>query len=258
MKQVSSAVIATTLVLLAIFIPIGFISGITGRIYQQFAVTISTAVSISTINALTLSPALCSILLTPHKKKEFAFYRWFNSGLDSVRNIYVHSAMWLVHRKMISLGILLVVTLIAGYLFIIHPTSFLPTEDQGAVMVDIQLPENATQPRTVEVMREFYEKARTLRGVKDIMTITGFGQMGGGGGNSGTAFLLLDHWDQRKAPELQADAIIANIGRIAATIPGAQIRAFNQPPIRGLGSSSGMTLFCRRQWGNPRMNSQMH
>lgn len=249
MQQVSSAVIATTLVLLAIFIPIGFISGITGRIYQQFAVTISTAVSISTISALTLSPALCSILLRPHKKKTFVFFKWFNLWLDRVRNIYVHCAMWLVRRKMVSFGILLVVTLVAGYLFSVHPTSFLPTEDQGAVMVDIQLPENATQPRTVEVLREFYEKARTMPGVKDIMTIAGFGQMGGGGGNSGMAFLLLDHWDERKTPELQADAIIANIGRIAETIPGAQIRAFNQPPIRGLGSSSGMDFVLQAAMG---------
>ncbi len=241
MKQVSGAVVATTLVLLAIFIPIGFISGITGRIYQQFAVTISTAVSISTLNALTLSPALCSVLLRPHRKKEFIFFKLFNSGLNRIRNIYVRSSMRLVRSKPVAAGILIIVTLAAWFMFSVHPTSFLPTEDQGAVMVDIQLPENATQPRTVEVMREFYEKAHSMPGVKDMMTIIGFGPMGGGGGgNSGMAFFLLDPWDQRKTPELQADAIIANLGRIAETIPGAQIRAFNQPPIRGLGSTSGM------------------
>ncbi len=240
MKQVSGAVIATTLVLLAIFIPIGFITGIIGRIYQQFAVTISTAVSISTINALTLSPALCSILLRPHKKKKFPFFRWFNSGLDKIRNTYVFCAMWLVHRKLVAIGILLMVASAAWFMFSIHPTSFLPTEDQGVLMVDVQLPENATQPRTVEVMREFYEKAHDMPGIKTMMTIVGFSQVGGGGGNSGMAFFLLDPWDERKTPELQVDAIISNIGRIAATIPGAQIRAFNPPPIRGLGSTSGM------------------
>ncbi len=236
MKQVSSAVIATTLVLLAIFIPIGFITGIVGKIYQQFAVTISTAVSISTLNALTLSPALCSILLRPHKKKKFNFFGWFNTGLDKVRNFYVFCAMWLVRRKPIAVGILLIVASAAWYMFSIHPTSFLPTEDQGMLMVDVQLPENATQSRAVEVMREFYEKAHDMPGLETMMTIVGFSQMGGGG----MAFLLFDPWDERKTPELQIDAIMANIDRIAATIPGAQIRAFNSPPIRGLGSTSGM------------------
>ena len=240
MKQVSGAVIATSLVLLAIFIPIGFISGITGRIYQQFAVTISTAVAISTLNALTLSPALCSILLQPHKKKKFSFFGWFNRGLDNIRNRYVFYAMWLVRRKLVAAGIFLVISLAAWLMFSSHPTSFLPNEDTGMVMVDVQLPENATQPRTVEVMKEFYEKAHTMPGVERMFTIIGFGQLGGGGGNSGMAFFLLKPWDQRKTPELQIDAIIANIGRIAATIPGAQIRAFNEPPIRGLGSTSGM------------------
>ncbi|MEJ2110061.1 MAG: efflux RND transporter permease subunit, partial [Acidobacteriota bacterium] len=241
MKQVSSAVIATTLVLLAIFIPIGFVSGITGRIYQQFAVTISTAVSISTLNALTLSPALCSILLRPHKKKKFSIFGWFNWSLDRVRNIYVSSATWLVRNKPVAIGIFLIVSSAAWLMFSNHPTSFLPTEDQGVIMVDVQLPENATQARTVEVMQECYEKAHTIPGVLRTMTIVGFSQTGGGGGgNSGAAFLLLDPWDERKTPELQIDSILANIGKVAATIPGAQIRAFNQPAIRGLGNTSGM------------------
>jgi len=240
MKQVFSAVIATTLVLLAIFIPIGFISGIVGRIYQQFAVTISTAVSISTLNALTLSPALCSILLRPHRKKKFSFFGWFNWTLDKVRNLYVFCAVWLVRHKPVAAGIFLIVTSTAWLMFSTHPTSFLPTEDQGVLMVDVQLPENATQSRTVEVMQEFYRKAHDLPGVRRMMTIVGFGQLGGGGGNSGMAFFLMDPWDERKTPELQIEGIIDNVTRVAATIPGAQIRAFNPPPIRGLGSTSGL------------------
>jgi hydrophobe/amphiphile efflux-1 (HAE1) family protein len=240
MKQVSSAVIATTLVLLAIFIPIGFISGITGRIYQQFAVTISTAVSISTLNALTLSPALCSILLRPHKKKKFSFFGWFNWGLDRIRNIYVFCATWLVRHKPVSVGILLIVSSAAWFLFSGHPTSFLPSEDQGVVFVDVQLPENATQVRTGEVMREFYEKAHKIPGIERMMTVVGFSQLGGGGDNSGMAFIMLDPWDERETPELQIDSILANISKVAATIPGAQIRPFNRPPIRGLGTTSGM------------------
>ncbi|MBN2420372.1 MAG: efflux RND transporter permease subunit, partial [Deltaproteobacteria bacterium] len=200
----------------------------------------------------TLSPALCSIILRPHREAKFPLFRWFNQGLDKIRNIYVCTAMWLVGRKPVATGILLIVTSAAWFMFSGQPTSFLPTEDQGMLMVDVQLPENATQPRTVEVMREFYEKAHTMQGIERMMTIVGFSQMGGGGGNSGMAFILLDPWDERKTPELQVDAVIANIGKIAATIPGAQIRAFNPPPIRGLGSTSGMDFRLQAAMGqNP-------
>jgi hydrophobe/amphiphile efflux-1 (HAE1) family protein len=240
MKQVTGAVIATTLVLLAIFIPIGFISGITGKIYQQFAVTISTAVAISTLNALTLSPALCSILLRPHRKKKFSFFGWFNWTLDNVRNTYVSCATWLVRNTPVAIGILLIVAASAWLLFSGHPTSFLPNEDQGIVFIDVQLPENATQTRTQEVMQEFYEKARTIPGIARIMTVVGFSQLGGGGDNSGMSFVQLEHWDERKDTEKQIDTIIARLNRVAATIPGAQIRPFNQPPIRGLGVTGGL------------------
>ncbi len=240
MKQVSSAVIATTLVLLAIFVPIGFISGITGKIYQQFAVTISTAVSISTLNALTLSPALCSILLKPHRKKKFSFFGWFNWSLDHLRNFYVYSATWLVRHLPVSVGLLLMVSASAWLLFSNHPVSFLPSEDQGSLFVDVQLPENATQSRTLAVMNEFYEKAHTVPGVEKMMTVVGFSMLGGGGDNSGMAFVQLEHWDVRKTPETQVDAIIENLNKVAATIPGARIRPFNQPAIRGLGATGGM------------------
>ena len=186
MKQVSSAVIATTLVLLAIFIPIGFITGITGKIYQQFAVTISTAVSISTLNALTLSPALCSILLRPHRKKRFRFFGWFNSGLDKIRNIYVLCAMWLVapqagcRRHPADCHLWL-----PGSCFPFIPQVFFPAKTRAWLMVDVQLPENASESRAVEVMREFYEKAHDMPGVERMMTIVGFSQMGGGGKRDG-------------------------------------------------------------------------
>jgi hydrophobe/amphiphile efflux-1 (HAE1) family protein len=243
MKQVFSAVIATTLVLLAIFIPIGFISGIVGKIYQQFAVTIATAVTISTLNALTLSPALCSILLRPHRKKKFSFFGWFNWGLDRVRNLYVFCATWLVRNKPVSVGLFLIVVSIAWFLFSGHPTSFLPSEDMGAIMVDVQLPENATQARTMEVMQEFYEKVHNIPGVDQMMTMVGMGPMArGGGGNSGMGFVELNPWDERTTPELKIDSLIGKLNRVAAAIPGAQIRPFNLPAIRELGFSSGMNF----------------
>ena len=251
MKQVSSPIIATTLVLLAIFIPIGFISGIVGKIYQQFAVTISTSVLISTLNALTLSPALCSILLRPHRKKRFSVFGWFNWGLDRVRKTYIFCAAWLVRHKPVAVGIFLIASSVAWFLFSGHPTSFLPSEDQGAIFIDVQLPDNATQSRTAEVMREFYEKAHKVPGIDRMMTMTGFSQMGGGGDNSGMGFIELKPWDERTTPELQIDSIIGNLNRVAATIPGAQIRPFSLPAIRGLGFSSGMDFRLQAAMGQP-------
>lgn len=240
MKQVFSAVIATTLVLLAIFIPIGFIPGIVGRIYQQFAITLSTAVTISTFVALTLSPALCSILLRPHRKKRFSFFGWFNWSLNRLRNIYVFSAIWLTRHIPVAVGLLLIVASAAWFLFSGHPTTFLPSEDQGTIFVDVQLPENATQSRTLEVMNEFYEKAHPIAGIERIMTVVGFSMLGGGGDNTGMAFVQLDHWNERKSPETQFEVIISNLNKVAMTIPGAQIRPFNRPAIRGLGTTGGL------------------
>ncbi|MBN2241417.1 MAG: efflux RND transporter permease subunit, partial [Acidobacteria bacterium] len=218
-------------------------SGIVGKIYQQFAVTISTAVSISTLNALSLSPALCSILLRPHRKKKFSFFGWFNWGLDKVRDIYVFCATWLVRHKPVAVGFFLIVASAAWFLFSGHPTSFLPSEDMGAIMIDVQLPENATQPRTMEVMQEFYEKAHKIQGIDRMMTMVGMGPMNsGGGGNSGMGFIELKPWDERTTPELQIDSLIEQLNQVAATIPGAQIRPFNLPAIRELGFSSGMNF----------------
>ena len=179
MQQVTGAIIATTLVLLAIFVPIGFVSGITGRIYGQFAVTISTAVIFSTVVALTLSPALCATLLRVPKEKRHGPLRWFNTVLNGVRGGYVSISRWIALRVAITLVCLLLVSGIAGMLLMFTQTGFIPDEDQGVFFLDMQLPEGANVARTEEVMQEISSWILDIPGVNTFIVVTGMSMLGG-------------------------------------------------------------------------------
>jgi hydrophobe/amphiphile efflux-1 (HAE1) family protein/NodT family efflux transporter outer membrane factor (OMF) lipoprotein len=242
MEQVSSAVIATTLVLLAIFVPIAFIGGITGKIYQQFAVAISAAVSFSTINALTLSPALCATLLRVPRPKQHGPLRWFNTALDRVRERYVATAIRLAGRRAVTLLILAGVIGAALLLVSISPTSFLPDEDQGVIFGAIQLPEGAALSRTEQIFEEAIAPLQNEPGVAYTVEVTGFSMMGGAGENVGFFLFGLDSWDQRQTPELQIGAIQRKLQARLAAVPGAQINLFVPPAIMGLGVSGGLDI----------------
>ena len=242
MEQVSGAVIATTLVLLAIFVPIGFAGGITGKIYQQFAVSISAAVVFSTVNALTLSPALCSILLQIIKPKQHGPLRWFNTGLDRVRGHYVSAATRLSRRLVLTVVILLGVAVGAGLLSKLSPTSFLPDEDQGVIFGALQLPEGAARDRTLAVLKESVTPLLHEPGVAYVVEVSGFSMIGGVGENMAFFLFGLDSWDRRRTPELQIDAMQENLQTRLAAVPGAQINLFVPPAIMGLGTSGGMDI----------------
>jgi len=242
MEQVTGAVIATTLVLLAIFVPIGFVSGITGRIYQQFAVAISAAVFFSTVNALTLSPALCSILLRVVKPKQHGPLRWFNTGLSRVRGHYVNTAVRL-SRRLILTGVILIGVL-GGAIFLsaMNPTSFLPEEDQGVIFGALQLPEGATKDQTEALMARVITPLGQEPGVAYTVEVAGFSMMGGSGENVAFFLFGLDSWDERKSPELQVAAIQQNLQGRLMMEPGAQIFLFVPPAIMGLGVSGGLDI----------------
>ena len=242
MEQVSSAIIATTLVLLAIFVPIGFMGGIVGKIYQQFAVSISAAVLFSAINSLTLSPALCATILKVIKPKQHGPLRWFNTGLDRARDGYVSTASRLARRLILTVGIL--VAVIGGSFLIskFSPTSFLPDEDQGIIFGAVQLPEGATLARTDALLTQAVTPLRDEPGVAFVIQITGFSLMGGAGENVAFFVCGLKDWSERKTPELQATAILRRLQGRMAQVPGAQINLFTPPAIRGLGASSGMDI----------------
>ncbi|MFA7256302.1 MAG: efflux RND transporter permease subunit, partial [Kiritimatiellales bacterium] len=242
MEQVSGAVIATTLVLLAIFVPIGFVGGIVGRIYQQFAVAISAAVLFSTVNALTLSPALCSTILQVIKPKQHGPLRWFNTGLGRVRGHYVTTATRLARRLILTAVILLAVVGGAWLFSSLNSTSFLPDEDQGVIFGAIQLPEGATLERTERLMDEYVTPLRSEPGVAFMIAVTGHSFIGGAGENVGLFVCGLKNWEERKSDDLKAGAIQQRLQAKLAAVPGAQINLFVPPAIMGLGRSGGMDI----------------
>ncbi|QHI69344.1 efflux RND transporter permease subunit [Tichowtungia aerotolerans] len=242
MEQVSGAIVATTLVLLAIFVPIGFVGGITGKIYQQFAVAISAAVLFSTVNALTLSPALCATMLQIVKPKKHGPLRWFNTGLGRVRGHYVNATTRLARRRIVTLFVLLGV--LAGIWLVASrsPSAFLPDEDQGVIFGAVQLPEGASSERTHELLREVITPLRDEPGVMSIVEITGFSLIGGSGENLAFVVIDLDSWDKRLSPELQVDALRQKFQARLSAVPGARIDLFTPPAIAGLGMNSGLDI----------------
>lgn len=242
MEQVTGAVIATTLVLLSIFVPIGFMAGITGKIYQQFAVSISAAVLFSTINALTLSPALCATMLNVVKPKQHGPLRWFNILLTHVRGQYVSGSTHLARRLVLTLLILLG-AFGAGYgLFNLSPSGFLPDEDAGIIFGMAQLPEGATRARTEKLLDEVVTPMQELPGVDYTIQVTGFSMMGGSSENVAFFMFGLDNWGKRTTPELQITAIQQQLQGGLMMEPGAELNTFVPPAIMGLGVSSGLDI----------------
>ncbi len=242
MEQVTSAVIATTLVLLAIFVPIGFVSGITGKIYQQFAVAISAAVFFSTVNALTLSPALCATLLHVAKPKQHGPLRWFNTGLTRVRGHYVNAATRLARRLVVTVVILLGVIGGAMFLSSMSPTAFLPDEDQGVIFGMMQLPEGASRERTEAMLEQVITPMGEEPGIAYTVEVIGYSMMGGLGENVAFFLFGLDSWDERRSPEMQIMAMQERLQGALFMEPGAQINLFVPPAIIGLGVSGGLDI----------------
>lgn len=240
MEQVSGAVIATTLVLLAIFVPVGFMGGITGRIYQQFAVAISTAVFFSAVNALTLSPALCATLLRPLKPYTSGPLYIFNKYLNFARDRYT-GIVALIGRKVGVVAILLGLLVLGNYAFLkISHTSFIPSEDQGVIMMNIQLPEGASRERTQKFIDKIYPILKNEPGVSGVMNVVGTSMIGGSGENVGMGIIILKPWNERTDPELYSTNILNSIRSKLIGMPEADIQLFEMPAIPGLGNSGGM------------------
>ena len=239
MEEVSGAIVATTLVLLAIFVPVGFMGGITGKIYQQFAVSISVAVVFSSINALTLSPALCSTILRPLKAVQHGPLLWFNKFINKSRNTYV-GIVGIFGRKIGVVAVVygLALLVICGILHI-SQTSFIPSEDQGVVMGNVQLPEGASRVRTQEFLDKITPIIREEPGVKALMAITGISMIGGTGENVGMIIVILEPWNKRNA-DLYSTKILNRLRAKLSAYPDADIQLFEPPAIMGLGMSGGM------------------
>ncbi|MDR1694023.1 MAG: efflux RND transporter permease subunit [Lactobacillaceae bacterium] len=242
MEQISSAIIATTAVLLAIFVPVGFLGGITGKIYQQFAVTISAALIFSAINALTLSPALCATILKPFKARTSGPLHWFNNFVTSTRDRYI-ALISIFARKISVIALVLVLLVISVVLLLrITQTSFIPDEDQGAVFVDIRLPEGATRSRTNALTEQISSIAEEEAGVDHVMFINGFSMLGGASDNSAMGVFILKDWGERSDAALHSTNIRNKISQKISSIPNAAINLFEPPAIPGMGMTSGLSI----------------
>ncbi|MFH1152678.1 MAG: multidrug efflux RND transporter permease subunit [Pseudomonadota bacterium] len=239
MGQVTGPIVATTLVLFAVFVPVGFMPGITGQLYRQFAVTMCTSVLISAVCALSLSPAMCATILRPLKPHTRGPFGWFNQFLYASRQGYVGISSWLIRRIAVAVILLAAIFGSTWYMFSSRPTSFLPQEDQGYFFMNVQLPEAASLAHTNQLMDRISADIGTIPGIQDMIGVSGFSLLSGNADNVAFAFVILKPWDERKTPELQVDAIVGQAQKRLAAISEASSFAFSPPPIRGLGANDG-------------------
>lgn len=249
MGLITGPVIATTLVLLAVFVPVTFMPGITGRLYSQFAVTISIAVVISSINALTLSPALCALLLKKREGESKGILAAFDKVIGTVRGGYVGIVSRLVRIPLIGLAIVAVVVLGSGGLMKSLPAGFLPIEDNGYLFVDVQLPDAAALERTEVVTDRIDNSILDIPGVVSTVQVNGFSLLNGMTPNGAMIVANLDPWDDRETVELSADGVLAQIQASSQQEISANVIAFNPPAIQGLGNSAGVEMMVQQTGG---------
>ena len=240
MGQITAPIIAITLVLLSVFVPVGFIPGLTGELYKQFAVAVSVSMLLSAINALTLSPALCGILLKPHSGPRRGPMRYVLGGIDRLCGGYASIVAWLVRRAVLVLVALAAVVAAIVVLNGRIPSGFLPQEDQGAFFIELQLPEGASTNRTVASAGEVEQILGSVPGVTDVTTVVGFSFLNGLAQSNRAFFVVtLAPFEERLDPDLSVDAILGKVRAATATIREANVLAFSLPPIIGLGTTGG-------------------
>lgn len=243
MVELQGPVVGEVLVLLSVFIPTAFISGITGELYKQFALTIAVSTAFSGFNALTFTPAMCALFLRPKKESRFFLYRWFNAGWAKTVGIYTNLIGKFLKHPAVAIGAYLLLCVIAFYGFVKWPTSYIPGEDMGYLMSSVQLPTGASLERTDKVVAEASAKIRQLPEVEDVIEIAGFSFMGGGASsNMGSMFIMLKPWSERKGKDQSVFAVVDKINGMFAELQGAEIFAINPPSIPGLGSTSGLEM----------------
>ena len=240
MRQITGAIIATTLVTIACYLPLAFYQGMVGKMYVQFAVTMCVALCLSTTVALTLSPVLCSLLLKKPPEKPPLLFRPINWVIDGSRRTYLAFVKFFVRQGIITLLLFGGVVALMCWCGRKVPETLLPKEDRGYIIANIELAESASLQRTIDVVEEFNTRVRAIPGVDSVSSSTGASSVNGTGENYGGSLIRLKHWDQRKAPELQIEAVMAEIEKRTADIYAAKITLFTPPAIRGLGALGGV------------------
>ncbi|ABF91182.1 efflux transporter, HAE1 family, inner membrane component [Myxococcus xanthus DK 1622] len=249
MKQVAGALVAIALVLSAVFVPVSFFPGTTGIIYRQFALTLAFSISLSALVALTLSPALCAILLRPHEGQKWKVFRMFDRGLDAFRDAYGRMLAKLIGPLRWPVVIAFVVCL-AGTILVyrLTPTGFIPGEDQGYLIIAVQGPEGTSLDYTRNVLLQAEDVLRQQPEVADIFTVGGFSLLGTGV-NYGTLFVNLHPWDERKRPDQSVAGLVERLRHPLMAIGGARVLPFEPPAIRGVGSVGGFEFVLEDQQG---------
>lgn len=243
MRELVGPIIGIILVLLAVFIPTAFISGISGQLYKQFALTIAASTVLSGLNSLTLTPALCALFLEKSKTSKFFLYKGFNIGFEHVTNAYVSVAKAMLNRPWVTFVSYGTITFLAGWMFIHWPTTFIPAEDDGYFLVATQLPPASSLGRSELVSQQVAKLLDQFPSIKTYVSVSGFSVIGGGPQtNTATFFVILKNWDERKGKNETAAAIVNRFNEMAYGIEAAQVFAMVPPAIPGLGASGGLQL----------------
>ena len=242
MGEITGPIVGVVLVLLAVFIPTTLISGISGQLYKQFALTIAASTVLSGLNSLTLTPALCALFLEKSKPSNFFIYKGFNKVYDKTQGVYDRIVKWLLERPVAALVSYGAFTLIAIFLFVKWPSTFVPDEDDGYFIAVVQLPPAASLERTQAVGKQINAILDTYPEVKNYIGISGFSIMGGEQSNAGTYFVVLKPWGERKGKTHTAAAVVKRFNEMAYSIQEGQIFAMVPPAIPGLGATGGLQL----------------
>lgn len=244
MDELQGPVVGEVLVLLSVFIPTAFISGITGQLYKQFALTIAVSTAFSGFNALTFTPAMCALFLKPNTgKPKFIVFRWFNAAYDKVRGGYTGLVGHMLRRPVLALIVFIAICGAAFWGFLRWPTSYVPEEDMGYFMTSVQLPTGASLNRTDSIMNSLSAELKQLPQVKDVISVAGQSFLAGGASsNLGSMFVVLKPWKDRKGKENSVEAVMARAEEIGAACQEAIVFSVNPPAIPGLGMSGGLQM----------------
>lgn len=246
MKEVLAPVVSITVVLMAVFIPTAFLPGISGQLFKQFALTIAVSTFLSGICAITLTPALCGVILKPHKEghKPFILFRAFNKAFDALANAYARLIKFLVHPAVITFTLAAFAACIVaiGWTFTRVPTGFVPLEDRGLIMVDIWMPDASSQERTLAATKKVEDILKQTDGIKNFSRLGGYSIINSNGSNYAAMFAGLEDWSVRLPKGRDTDTIMHELRMKTAAIPDAICIIFSLPAIDGLGSASGFDL----------------
>ncbi|MCK7544511.1 multidrug efflux RND transporter permease subunit [Marinobacter bryozoorum] len=249
-KQVSGAVVASTLVLVAVFAPVAFLGGLSGELYRQFAITIAVSVVISGVVALTLTPAMCAMLLGGQPKKQMILFRWFDKGFDVITSGFVKVVDFLLRH--VVLGVFLFVAMLAGTVFLLNnmASGLVPKEDQGFVLVAPSLPAASSLSRTADMRDDLVSQMMEVPEIANAVAFAGYDIIASAlRTNAGVSFVTLEDWSEREGPGQSADAVAGKIMGIGAGMPDARVMAFTPPPIQGLSTTGGVEGYVQVRGG---------